>query len=354
MTDTTSHQHTDILFEQRQALGLITLNRPKALNALTRDMCLAMTNRLRAWATDSAIRAVAITGAGDKAFCAGGDIRALYETGRRAPDQAMLFYRDEYRLNTLIKEYPKPYVALIDGIAMGGGVGVSVHGSHRIVSENTLFAMPETGIGLFPDVGGSYFLPRLRGGDLALGLYLGLTGARLKAADTLFAGIATHFIPRQRHGEFLAALSAGEDITAACETLSSPPGPPPLDAELAAIHRHFSAAGVEAILDSLRAEATDWTAKTADILETKSPTSLKVTFRQLQEGAHLSFRDCMRMEYRLTRHFIEGHDFYEGVRAVVIDKDQAPRWRPAHLADVSDETVGAYFAPLGADELSFH
>jgi len=199
----------DVLFEMRGAVGLITLNRPSALNALTRDMCLRMSEQLRQWARDEKISLVVVRGAGDRAFCAGGDIKALYESGKAGTRYVTDFYADEYRLNTLIKEYSKPYVALIDGITMGGGVGVSVHGSHRVAGDKTVFAMPETGIGLFPDVGGSYFLPRLPG---ALGMYLALTGARLKTADALYAGIATHYVPSVRHHALLDGLSNSGDI----------------------------------------------------------------------------------------------------------------------------------------------
>src|ERR1051326_5226588 len=190
----------DVLFERRGALGLITLNRSKALNALTRDMCIAMRAKLGEWARDEAVKTVAIRGDGERAFCAGGDIRALYNAGMEKSPSAIDFYRDEYRLNAAIKHFPKPYVALLHGIVMGGGVGVSVHGSHRVGNETVSFAMPETGIGLFPDVGGSYFLPRLPG---EIGMYVALTGERLNAADSLYAGVLTHIVPASATEELL-------------------------------------------------------------------------------------------------------------------------------------------------------
>ncbi|MGN6514928.1 MAG: enoyl-CoA hydratase/isomerase family protein, partial [Rhizomicrobium sp.] len=199
-------EDAEVLFERRGALGLITLNRPKALNALTHEMCVSMKQQLDTWAKDDAVKVVAIRGAGDRAFCAGGDIRALYESGKAKTPYALEFYRDEYVLNATIKHYPKPYVALIHGIDMGGGVGVSVNGSHRVAAESMVFAMPETGIGLFPDVGGSYFLPRCPG---EIGMFLGLTGMRLKTADSLYAGIATDFVPVARWDTLLAALADG-------------------------------------------------------------------------------------------------------------------------------------------------
>ncbi len=340
----------EILFEEDGALGLITLNRPEALNALTQDMCVRMTEQLVEWARGAHIRNVAIRGAGTKAFCAGGDIRTLYDAGLAGAGDVMDFYRHEYRLNTLIKEYPKPYIALIDGIVMGGGVGVSVHGSHRIAGDRTLFAMPETGIGLIPDVGGTYFLPRLSG---ELGVYLGLTGARLKAADCLYAGIADCFTPSTSHDDLLRALSAGGDADRICASFAKDPGPALLSAAQEKIDEFFAGSTVEEILKSLTAPNDPWSQETAKTLRAKSPTSLKITLRQLREGAALSFRACMALEYRIISRIMMGHEFFEGVRATVIDKDNAPLWKPARLEDVSPESVDAYFAPLESDEWKY-
>ncbi|MEI9886964.1 MAG: enoyl-CoA hydratase/isomerase family protein [Rhizomicrobium sp.] len=338
----------DILFEKRGAAGLITLNRPRALNALTHGMVLALHAQLKAWAADDAVGCVVIQGAGERAFCAGGDIRALYESGKAGTPYIFDFYRDEYLLNAYIKHYPKPYIALIRGIVMGGGVGVSVHGAYRVADETTLFAMPETGIGLFPDVGGSFFLPRLPVED---GMYLGLTGARLKTADVVGTGIATHYVPNANREYLLLSLANGMAPDAAagkyCETVESVP----LFEHGDATDRIFSAPTVETLLARLEYDGSDWAFETAKTIRAKSPTATKLAFRQIREGAKLDFDDCMRMEFRMVSRVIAGHDFYEGVRATIIDKDGAPKWRPATLAEVSDADIDAYFAPLGEKEL---
>ncbi|HSZ74572.1 MAG TPA: enoyl-CoA hydratase/isomerase family protein [Rhizomicrobium sp.] len=339
---------SEIIFEKRGVAGLITLNRPKALNALTQDMVVAGKEQLDAWARDDAIQCVIIRGEGERAFCAGGDIRALYESGKAGSPYALDFYRDEYRLDAAIKHFPKPYIALMHGIVMGGGVGVSVHGSHRVASETTVFAMPETGIGLFPDVGGSYFLPRCPG---ALGMYLALTGARLKTADTLYAGIVTHFVPGAEWDALIARLADGEAPDAVLDAMKQDAPNTYLADHRAAIDRVFAKDSVEGILAALDAEHTDWSRDTAKTIRTKSPTATKLAFRQVREGAALSFDDCMKMEFRMVNRVVAGHDFYEGVRATIIDKDGAPNWKPAKLEEVNDAEIDACFAPLGKDEL---
>jgi enoyl-CoA hydratase len=337
----------DILFEQSGRAGVITLNRPSALNALTMAMVEEMSATLARWAGDESVRHVVIRANGGKAFCAGGDIRALYDWGRAKDPRFFDFFRAEYMLNTLIKRFPKPYVALIDGITMGGGVGVSVHGSHRVASERLVFAMPETGIGFFPDVGGTYFLPRLPG---QAGMYFGLTGDRGRIGDACYAGIATHHVPSGRFGEFGEALAKADSIDECLARFVAEPEPGVLKDRQADIDRHFGRDSVEAILASLDADPSDWAQKTAASLRGKSPTSLKVAFRQLREGRDCAFEDCMRLEYRIIHRIIDGHDFYEGIRAAVIDKDGKPRWRPGMLEEVSEADVAAYFAPI-ADEL---
>ena len=238
---------------------------------------------------------------------------------------------------------------MIDGIDMGGGVGVSINGRHRVVTEATTFAMPETGIGLFPDVGGSYFLPRCPG---RIGLYLGLTGARLKAADCLYAGLADAYVPADRLADLAAALqAAGGEVEPVLRRFHQDPGPAPLAEHRAAIDRLFAADTVEAIVAALAADGSDWARAQAGIIATKSPTSLKLACRQIALGAAKSFDDCMRMEWRMVNRIIAGHDFYEGTRAVVIDKDQAPNWRPARLADVTEAHIAAYFAALADGDL---
>src|SRR5579875_490453 len=346
----------DILFERRGPLGLITLNRPKALNALTLAMMSALDPRLDEWEADPDIHAVVIQGAGERAFCAGGDIRALYES-RAKGDRCYraAFYREEYSQNRRIFRFKKPYIALIDGITMGGGVGLSVHGTYRVATEHTLFAMPETGIGLFPDVGGGYFLPRLPG---QLGMYLGLTGHRIKGADCLYAGIATHYAASDRLPALLAALEAADfgkapnavrDILA---RFASDPGPAPLAGHRAEIDRCFAPDSIEGILNALDAAGTPWAQETRRTLATKSPTSLKLTFRQLREGKRLDFEAVMIMEYRLCQYCMDGHDFFEGVRAVLLDTDNMPSWSPPSLAEVRDEEIARAFAPR-EDDLRF-
>ena len=340
----------EILFERRGAIGLITLNRPKALNALTHAMCVSMKAQLDEWASDGKIETVVVQGAGDRAFCAGGDIRSLYESGKSGTPYAVEFYRDEYILDATIKHYPKSYVALISGIVMGGGVGVSVHGSHRIADETTLFAMPETGIGLFPDVGGSYFLPRIHDGS-EMGMYLALTGTRLTVADVYQQGIATNFVARENREALVERLAEGEAPENAFKALASPMPDTFAPDHRREIARIFGAASVERVLADLDCERSDWAREAAATIRKKSPTSTKLAFHQLKEGAKLEFDDCMRMEFRMVNRIIKGHDFYEGVRATIIDKDNQPKWRPADLDAVTDAEIDAYFLPLGADEL---
>jgi enoyl-CoA hydratase len=340
--------NTDVLLSREGALGHITLNRPKALNALTHGMCASILGQLQEWAHDPDVKAVLIDAVPGRAFCAGGDLRAIYESGRKHDGTAQAFFTTEYRLNAAVKHFPKPYIALIDGIAMGGGVGVSVHGSHRVVSENALFAMPETAIGLFPDVGGSYFLPRLPG---ELGMYLALTGARIGPADMVYAGIATHFIPAAKFAAIAPRLAAGERVNDVLESMQERPGPPPLADRRAVIDRVFSASSVEALMAALHEEGA-WGKETASLLAERSPTSLKLTFRQMREGRNLDFDSCMRMEYRITSRALEGHDFYEGVRVTLIDKGKRPHWQPPTLHAVSDAAIAPFFVTLGDQELS--
>ncbi len=340
----------EVLFEKRGRAGVITLNRPKALNALTLGMVEEIHPVMREWASDSGIDVVIVRGAGEKAFCAGGDIRQLHDWGKAGDPAMRRFYRDEYRLNAFIKRYPKPYVALVDGIAMGGGVGLSVHGSHRVAGERLMFAMPETGIGFFPDVGGTYFLPRLPG---RLGTWLALSGARLGQADALWAGIATHAASAAGFDAVIDGLAQSGDVDATLDEAASAAGEPTLPGLTGTIDRCFDADTVEEILDRLDAETGDgaeWAHKQAATIRRKSPTSLKIALRQMQEGAKADFEQCMRIEYRVVTRIREGHDFYEGVRAVIIDKDNAPAWKPDALAAVSEEAVDRYFAPLD-DEL---
>jgi len=353
----------DILFGREGGVATVTLNRPQALNAFTLAMYRRFDPMLRGWADDPEIHAVLIRGAGERAFCAGGDVRAIYEAGRGiSGDRALtsVFFREEYELIRRIHRYPKPYVAIIDGITMGGGAGVSVNGAFRVATERTMLAMPETGIGLFPDVGATRFLNQCPG---QIGRYLGLTGARVGAADALYCGFATHFVPRERLPALVAALARLDDRERSVEQIlagfATDPGPAPIATRQAAIDRCFAGATVEAILDALAREArnggadAEWAADTHTGLLTKSPTSLRITLRQLTVGHAFDIEEALALEYRLTQHVMAAHDFYEGVRAVLVDKDQQPCWEPATLAAADEAMVEAYFSPLGADELRF-
>ena len=346
---------SEILFERRGAAGLITLNRPQALNAVTHGMVHALRAQLAAWADDSGVTRVVITGAGERAFSAGGDIRALYDHGKAGRyAEALQFWRDEYPLNAAIKNYRKPYVALIDGIVMGGGVGVSVHGSHRVAGDRYTFAMPEVGIGFFPDVGATWFLPRMPG---ELGTYCALTGERFGIADACGAGLATHRIPSARFDALLEGLAGTVSVDAVLSAFSEPAGEGAILARRATIDRLFAGDRVEGIIDALDREAAsnsadaEWAGKTAAILRTRSPLSMKLALAQVRRGKAWDFETCMRAEYRIVSRVIHGHDFYEGVRAVIVDKDNKTHWSPASLAEVSDAEVERHFAPLGADEL---
>ncbi len=347
----------DILFAVERGIATVRLNRPKALNALNHEMTIALDAKLKAWAADPAVKALFIAGEGGRAFCAGGDIRKLHDEGKSGGRYPYDFYHDEYIMNARIKRFPKPYIAFMDGIVMGGGVGMSVHGSHRIATENTLLAMPETGIGLFPDVGGSHFLSRCPG---EIGQYLALSGNRIKSGDTMYAAITDVCVKAESRAAIFEALQAadwsGDASEVATRTLSAfsvEPGPATLPPVRALIDDTFGRQSVEAILTGLDEEGSDFAAQTASTIRQKSPTSLKLTFRQIREGATRSMDECMRMEWRMASRVIKGHDFYEGVRAVIIDKDQAPKWNPSSLAGVSDADIDAYFAPLPGGDLRY-
>ncbi|WP_394694542.1 enoyl-CoA hydratase/isomerase family protein [Hyphobacterium sp.] len=346
----------EIIARKVGQIGRITLNRPKVLNALNMDMVHAMIAALQAWADDPEIQAVVVDAEGEKGFCAGGDILMLHNSGKAGGEDAWRFWHDEYQLNTLIKEYPKPYVALIDGITMGGGVGISVHGSHRVAGDRTMLAMPETGIGFFPDVGGTYFLPRLAG---EIGMWMGLTGARLKAADCVATGIATHYTPSADLPALISALESAdlsdEDaLEVILEEHSGDPGDSDLAVTRGLIDAAFAGDDVAAMVSRITEAGDSWSQKQAKIIATKSPTALKLTCAAIRIGGDKSFEDVMRQELRLSTHCLGGVDFYEGVRAVIIDKDNAPNWSPATLDGVDDAIIAAYFEPLTSDkELTF-
>ena len=342
-----------VLIERSGSLGRIRLNRPKALNSLTLEMVRSIAGALDAFETDATIRAVLVSGEGGRAFCAGGDIRALYDAGRAGDPMPLTFWREEYVLDARIASYPKPVIALMDGITMGGGVGVAVHGSHRIVTENTKFAMPEAGIGLFPDVGGSWFLPRAPG---EFGTYLGLTGAQIGAGEALFAGVADQFVPVAQIDSLIAHLSAlppvpshdeanKHAVTGLIGRFQQPAPLAPLLEHSAEIDACFCHDTVEEILDALTRQGSSFAAATLQTLATKSPTSLVLTLRLLRLGrGSTNLKQCLEREFRACNALVSGHDFYEGVRAAVIDKDRNPQWVPNTLDQVALADIDAMIA----------
>jgi enoyl-CoA hydratase len=330
-------------------VGRLTLNHPAALHALNTGMCEIMIQALLAWQDDPAVTLILLDHSGERGFCAGGDIRMLADSGAGDGVQARRFFFTEYRLNDLLHRYAKPVVAIMDGVTMGGGVGLSMPARYRVATERTTFAMPETGIGLFPDVGGGWYLPRLPG---KAGLWLALTGARLKAADCLALGIATQVTSSIRVEALKAALVAEPDrMPAILASFAETPPDAPIAAHRDGIDRLFGGDGVEAILAALAADSGGWAADQLKSLKTKSPQTMKVAHRQLREGAAMpSFAANMAMEYRIGARVVGRHDFIEGVRAVIIDKDNAPRWKPDTAEGVTDAMLDEIFAPLPADQ----
>jgi enoyl-CoA hydratase len=367
----------EVLSRVEAGIGRLTLNRPAALHALTTAMCAAMIEALMAWREDAGVEAVLIDHAGERGFCAGGDIRMLAESGAEDGKAARRFFFTEYQLNALLFGYPKPVMTIMDGVTMGGGVGLAMPSRYRVATERTNFAMPETGIGLFPDVGGGWHLPRLPG---QTGMWLALTGARLRGADCLALGIGTHFVESGRVAELkdllLSAhpreggdpgvLSSGagvseksldprlrgdDRIREALAGLEFDLGPAPIAVQRADIDRLFAHDSVEAIFAALAADSSDWARAQLEVLKTKSPQTLKVAFRQLRQGAAVAgFTDEMAVEYRIGARVVRRHDFLEGVRAVIVEKDNAPRWQPATLEGVTRAMLDEIFAPLPADE----
>jgi enoyl-CoA hydratase len=352
----------EIRFERRGHLGIVTLDRPRALNALSLAMCRAMRAALAAWGQDDAVAAVVVRSAGGRAFCAGGDVRALYDLGRDAAlaatrDPETDYFRQEYLLDHAVRRFPKPYVALMDGVTMGGGAGISVHGSHAVATERTLFAMPECVLGFFADVGSAWFLARCPG---ETGTWIALSGARLHAADLLHAGLAAAHVPSDALDGLVDALAAADWATAPQATadavirrFATPPGPAPLAGDRAWIDRCFAGDDVARILAALDAEDSPGSALAAAEMRRASPTSLTVTLRLLRFARVATYEAVAAMDYRLARRALEGPDLYEGIRAVLVDKDRAPRWQPARLDQVSAAAIMARFAPLGREDLAF-
>ncbi len=337
----------EVLFSRENHVGLITLNRPQALNALTFTMIKAIQTQLTAWRDDSEIHAVIVRGAGDRAFCAGGDVRAIYHHGRDGYDEKMDFFRAEYRLNRYIHEFNKPYIALMDGITMGGGVGISMHGSHPVASENFLFAMPETSIGFYPDVGASHLLARCPG---HFGIYLGLTGKRLGAADAQALGLVRHIIPRNRFADVLIALinadlssDAYQKIDVVLRQFLMPTPTISIEDYAGFVDSCFRHTDMKAIMMALNHSNDDWYKEVRHVLSEKSPLSLKVTLLQLQKATSMTLAECLDMDYCLTSHFMRDPNFDEGVRALLIDKDNQPHWQPKTLEAVNEIMVDSFF-----------
>ena len=338
----------EILFERRGCAGFVTLNRPYALNAATDNMVRQLARQLDVWENDSAIAHVVVKAAGDRAFCAGGDIRALYEQYKAGQVQKSIdFWRTEYTLNHRIKHYPKPYIALIDGIVMGGGVGLSVHGSHRVAGDRYSFAYPEVGIGFFPDVGATHVLPRLPG---KIGMWIGLTGWRVNADDGVYCGLATHRVPSASFPELERALTTDEEPGEILKTFAGEKQKGKLEDEHPMIDRIFARPSVEEIVSALDGEMSEFASQLARAIRQKSPTSLKIAFEQVQRGRRLDFAEAMQTEFRIVNRVAREPEFYEGIRAVVIDKDNAPKWSPSALESVSESDVEEYFAPLPPQE----
>ncbi len=328
-----------VITSRHGRIGHILLNRPQALNALSRPMLQAVAGALEAWRDNPDVHAVVVEGAGERAFCAGGDIRAARDFGAAGDREGIeAYFRDEYGLNGTIAEYPKPYAALIDGIWMGGGVGVAIHGRVRVTTEGGLFAMPETGIAMFPDVGMSFLLPRLPG---CIGTYLGLTGTRLAGADAVHAGLATHFVPRSALADLRAAIARDGTAEAAVYAERLPPFS--LAPHRAAIDRCFSADSVVEIIARLNAENTEFARDTVATLRRMSPSSVLWSFEMLRRGRRMTLREALAAELNMTRHVIPHREFIEGVRAMVVDKDRAPRWNPARIEDVDPAAIAAMF-----------
>lgn len=339
----------EVLVRVQKNVGRLTLNRPQALHALTQTMCETLIGALLDWRDDPEIYMVIIDHAGERGFCAGGDIRMLARSGAGDGVEARAFFHTEYQLNHLLFTYETPVVAVMDGVVMGGGVGISMPAHYRIATERTTFAMPETGIGLFPDVGGGWYLPRLPG---KAGLWLALTGARIKGADCLRLGIATHFVEFGAvEGLKKAIVADPRRIDDILKKYRADAGKAPLVSIEQDLNRLFVGDSVEQIFEFLEADSSDWGKAQLAVMKTKSPQTLKVAFRQLETGAALAdFADNMAMEYRIGARVVQRHDFIEGVRAVIIDKDNAPRWDPATLEGVGDALLDEIFAPLPADQ----
>jgi len=338
----------DVLISVEGGIGRIRLNRPKAIHALTTRMCEVMSEALLNWRADPAVLAIIIDHAEGRGFCAGGDVVMLWRSGGGDAEDAKHFFFAEYRLNHLLFTYPKPTIAIMDGITMGGGVGISLPCKFRIATENTRFAMPETSIGLFPDVGGGWYLPRLPG---QVGEFMALTGARLDGAECHYLGLATHYVPQASLPDLVERISTSPRLNGAIGNFAVTPPDAKIAENLPAITRCFSSYRLEDVLTALKADESEWAATELMTLGTKSPLSCKVSLRLMEEGAsRASFEDEMRAEYALAGRVVRTHDFHEGVRALLIDKDNNPQWDPATPEEVDEEMLDVLFAPLHGHE----
>ncbi|TLM75087.1 enoyl-CoA hydratase/isomerase family protein [Pseudarthrobacter sp. NamB4] len=345
-----AHGTGEVLFERRRQLGVVTLNRPRAVNALTAGMVEQLLEQLTAWADDDGVATVLVQGAGDRGLCAGGDIVAIYEDMLAGGERTAHFWETEYRVNSLIARYPKPYVALMDGLVLGGGVGISAHGSVRVVTERTRTGMPETTIGFAPDVGGTFLLSRAPG---ETGTHAALTGAHLSGPDALFLGLADHYVPSGKLPALVKALET-ETAEAAVGRYREEVQPPVLEGQRNWIDPCYASDDAEDILRRLRSYAGEGSAdalEAAGAIEAKSPTSVKVTLESLRRVRGLSLDEALAQEYRVGLRFLSAPDFREGIRAQVVDKDRTPHWKPPTLADVQPGQVEEFFKPLGVREL---
>lgn len=352
MTSQKHDQDTDINVNVIGKAGVLTLTRAQALNAINVPMIRTLLKTLKEWETDPAVEFVIIQSNSQKAFCAGGDIRAVYAA--RLQDDFQFcdeIFREEYQLNYLISHYPKPYIALIDGICMGGGMGISIHGSHRIVTENAVMAMPETGIGYFPDIGASYFLNRCPG---EIGTFMGVIGEKIKAADALYTTLATHYVSSSMLSKLKQQLLGARSAAEALEIIENAKEALP-ESELAQhqalIDRCFAGKTIEEIIHNLESAGNMHASNWLRTLDKRSPTSLRVSLELLRRNRLKSLKECLTVEFRLSQKFSRNYDFFEGVRALLVDKDNTPNWQPRHLSQVTFEMVEAYFMPLGTLEL---
>jgi enoyl-CoA hydratase len=344
----------DVIIREWWSLRRMTLNRPSALNAITLAMAVTMTEYMQAWADDPAVGAILLDGAGARGFCAGGDIRALYDAAKAGDPLPQRFWATEYRLNVMIKRYPKPVIAIMDGVVMGGGVGLSIHASHRVVTDRSAVAMPEVAIGFFPDVGVSFSLARAPG---YLGTHLALSGERIGAADAIVCGLADFHVAAARLAELPAALAdcrTAHDVAGKLARVATPPGPGRLTMAQPWIDQCYEGDDVEKIIDRLRGCSADAARPAREALGKASPTSLKVTLRNIRAALRFDkVEPSFQQDYRIALACVAGHDFIEGIRAAIVDKDRNPAWRPDKLADVTADIIDRHFKPVGALELDF-